>query len=606
MPRPLARLTTLIVACGMLAPARAQDPLNLDFEARADDPALPDGWAIGASGSEARLDGADRVSGEASLRFERGRGRDGFAVATAAIPVEVARGKTIRLSGAIKTEGVEGGYAGLWIRVDGPGGAMLGFDNMAVRVEGGETVPDDRGVRGTSEWRGYAIEVAAPPGATNINFGCLLSGAGVARFDDLRLTIGGTPFAELAEAAESAAAPTPGQLDWLRAHAVPFETDRAGSGFDDLRTLKPMIGDARIVALGEATHGTAEFFRMKHRLTEYLASELGFTVFAIEASMPEAARLNDYVLRGEGDPEELLRGLYFWTWDTREVLDMILWMRELNASGRGRIEFLGFDMQEPRVAAANVRASVAKAEPGYSSELARAYAGLETLDLAADGGEDAAALRELIAALERVRDHLAEERDRLVEALGAEEADWAIQNARIVAQAVTVRRAGPEYRDRCMAENVDWILAQRPPGTRAVLWAHNGHVARRPGAMGGFLAGRHGDDYLAAGFAFHEGSYTAIARGQGLRSNAARPSRPGSVEWAFHRAGLPRAVLDLRAARGGEGEAGWLARPMEHRNIGALAVGSGFFAQELPAAYDLLIFFDHTTPSQLLPPRRPD
>src|SRR5690349_23534922 len=106
---------------------------------------------------------------------------------------------------------------------------------------------------------------------------------------------------------------------------------------------------------------------------------MGLSVFATEASMPEAFRLNDYVRRGEGDPKELLRGMYFWTWNTQEVLDMILWMREFNASGKGRIEFLGFDMQEPRIAAQNVRRFVARADPEYAKALDAAYAGLDAL-----------------------------------------------------------------------------------------------------------------------------------------------------------------------------------------------------------------------------------
>jgi erythromycin esterase-like protein len=105
------------------------------------------------------------------------------------------------------------------------------------------------------------------------------------------------------------------------------------------------------VSLGEATHGTREFFQLKHRMLEYLATEMGFTIFSIEANMPEAYRLNDYVLKGEGDPARLLSGMYFWTWNTEEVLDMIKWMREFNQSGKGRVEFTGFDMQTPNVAA---------------------------------------------------------------------------------------------------------------------------------------------------------------------------------------------------------------------------------------------------------------
>jgi len=149
-------------------------------------------------------------------------------------------------------------------------------------------------------------------------------------------------------------------VDWIRSHAVLLKTTEAGNGFDDLRPLRALIGQARIVSLGEATHGSREFFQMKHRMLEYLASELGFTIFSIEANMPEAYRLNDYVLEGNGDPAQLLRGMYFWTWDTEEVLAMIRWMRAFNQSGKGRIQFTGFDMQTPNVAATIVREFTAR------------------------------------------------------------------------------------------------------------------------------------------------------------------------------------------------------------------------------------------------------
>ena len=136
-----------------------------------------------------------------------------------------------------------------------------------------------------------------------------------------------------------------------------------------MQPLKKTIGDARIVSLGEATHGSREIFQLKHRMLEFLATEMGFTIFSIEANMPEAYRLNDYVLNGTGDPAQLLRGMYFWTWDTEEVLEMIRWMREFNRSGRGRVEFTGFDMQTPTVAAEIVRGFAPRATTWTTSRL---------------------------------------------------------------------------------------------------------------------------------------------------------------------------------------------------------------------------------------------
>lgn len=168
------------------------------------------------------------------------------------------------------------------------------------------------------------------------------------------------------------AAETNEVVEWIRANAIRLETPAAGHGFADMQPLKKVIGNARIVALGEATHGTREFFQLKHRMLEFLATEMGFSIFSIEANMPEAYRLNDYVLSGKGDPVKLIKGMYFWTWDTQEVLDMVKWMREFNQSGKGRLQFTGFDMQTPNVAAAIVGDFVTSADPAYADSLRRA------------------------------------------------------------------------------------------------------------------------------------------------------------------------------------------------------------------------------------------
>jgi len=113
----------------------------------------------------------------------------------------------------------------------------------------------------------------------------------------------------------------------------------------DLTALDKVIGEAKVVGLGEGTHGTHEFFQMKHRILQYLVQKKGFTIFAIEGSMPHAYRLNDYIVNGNGDPKKLIMGMQFWTWDTKEVLAMVEWMREYNKKSDKKIKFTGFDMQ---------------------------------------------------------------------------------------------------------------------------------------------------------------------------------------------------------------------------------------------------------------------
>lgn len=133
-------------------------------------------------------------------------------------------------------------------------------------------------------------------------------------------------------------------VQWLAAHAKPLRTVEPTGDHSDLDFLHDWIGKARIVALGEATHGTREFFQLKHRIFRHLVEREGFTAIAFEAGLPEAMDIDRYIQTGEGDPRSLLAQLY-WTWNTQEVLDLIKWMRTYNADSRHarKIHFYGFD-----------------------------------------------------------------------------------------------------------------------------------------------------------------------------------------------------------------------------------------------------------------------
>lgn len=179
----------------------------------------------------------------------------------------------------------------------------------------------------------------------------------------------------------------PPQVDWVRANAIKFSGVEAEKGFEDLQPLKAMIGEARVVGLGEATHGTREHFQLKHRLMEFLASEMGFTIFSIEASMPEACRVDRFVSRGEGDPAALIGGMYFWTWNTEEVLEMVQWMRRLNQAQADRhIRFTGFDMQAPDYAQTLVTRFVAAHDAAFTNTLEEKWKAVTSISRRSTGG----------------------------------------------------------------------------------------------------------------------------------------------------------------------------------------------------------------------------
>jgi len=396
---------------------------------------------------------------------------------------------------------------------------------------------------------------------------------------------------------------------WIKRNAIPLAGVEAGSGFADMQPLKALVGNATVVALGEATHGTREFFQLKHRMLEFLACEMGFTVFALEANLPEAFAINDYVLTGKGDPAKALAGLYFWTWNTEEMLAMIRWMRVYNAdpSHTKKLRFYGVDMQTETVAYAQAKAWLEGVDPTEASRLVRIKEGMAKLPspyagkLSAEGhqvwGSAAKEVEALIARLE-ARTPMGGDSDRQ------------LQNLRVLAQFASMQAdpsGGEKVRDESMAANLRWIQA-REPGGRVVLWAHNGHIRFNPGAYGVNNLGWHlhqslGKAYLPIGFAFAEGGFQAM--NGGLKAFDVKLQMGATLDAALAATGYPFLALDLRARPNQGPVKRWLESPQ-----GTWRIGAGFtpgevegFIEKAPITdeYDALLFVNRTTRARPVP-----
>ncbi len=407
---------------------------------------------------------------------------------------------------------------------------------------------------------------------------------------------------------------------WLQQNAIPFDTAEPGGDYSDLMPLKDIIGDVRIVALGEATHGTSEFFKMKHRILEFLVKEMGFDTFAIEATFPESLLVNDYVHTGRGDPAQLLAGLKFWTWNTQEVLDMIVWMREHNKNpGKApEVSFYGFDMQSPGVAMDNVIEYVQRVDPEAVEYVESLYAGFWS------NMSGYYAQQEYVNASQSVKDQCKKDLQEVYDFLKAhqvtyeaasapEEFALALQNARICMQAERMY-AGTGFRDQYMAENAAWLLDQAGPDSKIVLWAHNGHVETDTDTqsfkpMGSYLREKYGNDMVVFGFAFYQGTFNAIYMSKpgvfgSNQVHNVESSPEGSYEYYFHSTGMPRFFLDLRRIQPGSPATDWLFEPHSFHSIGSVynEEDPSRYLQKsvLPHMFDVIIYFENTSPSQLL------
>jgi erythromycin esterase len=415
--------------------------------------------------------------------------------------------------------------------------------------------------------------------------------------------------------------PTPQQaVDWLgRAVSVLTTTDPQAS-LADLDPLGSMIGPAHLVGLGEGTHGTREFFQMKHRILELLVRQKGFTRFAIEATSPEANDMNRYVLTGEGDPRVLLSRLYKWPWNTQEVLDMMLWMRQWNstAAPSQKVQFLGFDMQSPGASMDSVQAFVSRVDSANASCVQLRYAclapyrnhggtvGLSTANYAALTAASKAACA---GGLQEVFDLFSSYSANYQSASSAATFQLRLHDARLVQQFEAMasiaydRNASIFSRDKSMAENVEWLRDQAGSDARIVLWAHNLHINSVPQFMGGYLRAAYGSDYVNLGFLFGHGGFNAVgANGEGLMAWTVTQIPANSIEAIFAGTGKQEALFDTRQIAAGGSAAAALRGPIAMRNIGAVldpAIETAYFL--FPDDFDLLIYLDATTPSWLLP-----
>ncbi len=255
---------------------------------------------------------------------------------------------------------------------------------------------------------------------------------------------------------------------WLRDHALSLATSDPDADFADLQPLKAIIGDARIVALGEQTHGTHEFATMKHRLVRFLVREMGFTTFAIEANQPEAARIDQHLQTGTGNPAHLLAALSLWPWNTQEALEMLRWMRDANVNARGGspLHFHGFDGQFIGGAVEAVLTYLEQVDPERVPRVRMQYALADARSTAGDpillfNTESAEAQTAYYLKVQAVYDDLAATQGIYTPRSSPAAFADALQAARVVVQAVAIAigvgKGDYTLRDRFMADNVGWL-----------------------------------------------------------------------------------------------------------------------------------------------------
>ncbi len=398
---------------------------------------------------------------------------------------------------------------------------------------------------------------------------------------------------------------------------------------DDERRVLAALGDASVVLLGEATHGTHDFYAARARLTRRLIAEHDFAAVAIEGDWPDAYRVNRHV-QGVGEAtstEAALAGFRrfpSWMWRNTAIVQFVDWLKRRNAvasTPQTRVGFYGLDLYSLHASMQAVIDFLDAHDPLAARGARRSYACFDQFGaepesyawaasrLGAETCEDAA-LKQLLALRGRREDIL-----RRGGATAADEFFYAEQNARLVRNAEEYYRTmfhgrveSWNVRDRHMAETLDALLAHlrhegRPP--KVVVWAHNSHVGDARATelgeggelnLGQLVREKYGDAAKLIGFTTYSGTVLAASDwGEPAERKPVRPALAESYEALFHDVGLPRFFLPLTT--GDVSTA--LAAPRLERAIGVVyrpetERQSHYFDARLAQQFDAILHFDET------------
>ena len=433
--------------------------------------------------------------------------------------------------------------------------------------------------------------------------------------------IGAGGFAEGAEAPSQERIPRPELpiANLIREACQPI----SDIGEVELGPLLDQIGDAHVVLLGEATHGTSEFYRMRTRITTELVMRRGFNIVAIEGDWPDAAHVDHHV-RALDFPirdESTFTRFPTWMWRNREVVELIAWLKshnELIKDPQWRVGFHGLDLYSLYKSLDAVLHYLNDIDPKAAKIARERYACLSPWERdpalygrAAISQGYAQCERPVVAVLrdllERRLDYARADGDRFFDATS---------NAHLVAAAEEYYRVmyygGPaswNLRDQHMFDTLERLLAFRGPNAKAVVWAHNSHVGDARATEMGAARGEHnigqlcrqalGDAAFSIGFGTHTGTVAAATDWDGpMQIKKVRPSHPSSYERLCHDADVPAFLLSLRyPARDAVRDE--LASPRLERAIGVIyrpetELQSHYFQAALPWQFDAYVWFDET------------
>lgn len=477
----------------------------------------------------------------------------------------------------------------------------------------------------SNQWKRFTLkQVVLPAKDLVIVFQFEFNGTGEFYFDECSLQLNGKNVLAI----NTGNPLKKSQLKAVEAHTTVLEKSTASAGGQseadiDLNQIKPMLQKASLIGLGESTHGTRDFFQLKHRVLEYAVNQLGVRLFLLEDNMMNCEMVNQYVSTGKGDLKTMMRSL-FGVWFRQEVVDMIEWIKAYNqAHPKDMIRFAGIDVQDVGPAFDSLRFYLKKHLPDLvepSAQLLKDYEENKySWYMISDTLRNQTWFKNARANYKLVKDGLEVLQKTKPMAKDSVEWVWTLQYANLLQQGA--RNISTNYlsfyRDSAMAENIQWFL-KLYPNTKAVVWAHDAHISKGSDpikehnyyngmSMGAWLHKWMGSAYVCFGLSTYKASFTAqVSYMDRTICNCETSLAPrGSFEYALHQmykgkkgVGL---IVNLQEMKKNQDQFAFMHHPFLIRMNNHVCLPYAFGSRHtLPFQFDGLFFIDSTTGSTLV------
>ena len=473
-------------------------------------------------------------------------------------------------------------------------------------------------LNGSNNWKRYKVSdtISNKIEQDKIFAGIQLNGKGQVWVDNVELFINGKA---VNDRGFNPKPPTKNDLAFIKKHSTPLENKDPYASLNDLAFLSEKIKDAKIVGLGESSHGTSEIFTMKHRLFRFLVEKHGFTTFLLEGHAGASYRINEYIHTGKGDPVELVKNIGFWTWSTEEVLELVKWMRKYNegVSIDKQLSFIGVDIQGV-VEEVNVLDSLSRSMPELNKELMTTYRLIRSFGEKLNKGDYFEGFRDTIKVLapkaQIALKKIEASEDIISNSTNPLNYHWlhfmakSVDNYTSFYSVMLNRKIEDPFflsRDSLMAANIQYVQKHLNPG-KAAYWAHNSHIANAHmeplgNMVGWYLKKEYEDKYKTIGFSFEKGYYQAIdgRRGKLTTDNYAYPPFPGCFEYLLSLQGKSPLFFDFQQSVI-EQPKFYQKQPFKQRHLGSMAIDNQFEEVPIHEHFDYFIYFGETSASKKL------